>query len=117
MLNNRFQKELDRKLPEPLYFFSSRENYFLDEALSRSLESVLSPQEKDFNLDVFYPFSSALEIMDASSTLPFMAPRRVVLLKDFHKFSAALIKALTPYFEKPCETTCMIILSQKDHLG
>ncbi len=114
MLNDRFDRELDRKLPKPLYYLASRENYFLDEALSRSLETALSPQEKDFNLDVFYPSSSAREIMDASSTLPFMAPRRVVVLKDFHQFSAAQIKALTSYFEQPCETTCMIILSQKE---
>lgn len=114
MLNDKFEGELGRKLPKPLYFLSSKESYFLDEALSRSVVSVISAQEKDFNFDVFNSSSSPMEIMDAASTLPFMAARRLVILKDFHQLSAAQVKALTPYFMKPCETTCMIILSQKD---
>jgi len=114
MQNEKFRKELKAGLLRPLYFLWSKESFFLDEALSNTIEAVITPQQKDFNYDMFYPSASPLEILDAATTLPFSAPRRLVILRDFHQFSASDIKSLTPYFNKPCETTCMVLLSQKE---
>ncbi len=114
MLNEKFHKELKKGLPNSLYFLWSKESFFLDEALVKATEVVITPYQKDFNYDVFYPSTSPQKILDVVSTLPFSAPRRLVILKDFHRFSTPHLKALTPYFKKPCETTCMLILSQKE---
>lgn len=114
MLNERFHKELKKGLPNSLYFLWSKESFFLDEALIKTIEVVVTPHQKDFNYDIFYPPISPQKILDVASTLPFLAARRLVILKDFHRFSTPHIKALTPYFKKPSETTCMLILSQKE---
>lgn len=113
MSNKALQKELERGLPDPLYCFWSEESFFLDEALSKAVKTVIAGGPEEFNLDVFYPSSAPQEILDALTTLPLMAQRRLVVLREYHQFSKPALNALTPYFAKPYETVCMLILSQK----
>lgn len=113
MPNKALLKEFEKGLPSPLYFLWSGEDFFLEKALSRFVEIVIKAGPVDFNYDVFYPSSSPQEVLNAAATLPFMAQRRLVVLKDFHLFTAMPVKALTPYFREPAETTCMLVLSQK----
>lgn len=113
MSNKALQKELERGMPDPLYCFWSEESFFLEEALSRAVKIVIAASPEDFNLDIFYPSSAPQNILDALTTLPLMAQRRLVVLKDYHQFSKPAINALTSYFSRPYETACMLILSQK----
>ena len=113
MPNKLLAREFKSGLPGPLYYLWSEENCFLDDALSRFIEIVAASGPVDFNYDVFYPSSGPQEILDAALTLPFMARRRLVVLKGFHQFPASAVKALTRYLNEPSETTCMVFLSQK----
>lgn len=113
MLNKALLKEFEKGLPDLLYYFWSGEDYFLEEAHSKFIDIIINSAPKDFNYDVFYPSSPPQEILNAAATLPLMTQRRLVVLKDFHLFPAPIVKALTPYFKNPAETTCMLILSQK----
>jgi len=113
MSNKFLQKELGRGLPDPLYCFWSEESFFLEEALSRAVKTVIAGSPEEFNLDIFYPSSPPQEVLDALTTLPLMAQRRLVVIKDYHQFSKPALNVLTPYFAKPYETACMLILSQK----
>ena len=114
MLDSRLNKEIQKGLPRPLYFLWSKENFFLTEALSEAVNVIIPSHQRDFNYDVFYPSSNPQEIFDAALTLPFLAQRRLVVLKDFHQFSMPAIEALTAYFKNPSDTTCMLILSLKE---
>lgn len=113
MPNKVLQKEFGKGLPHPLYYIWSEEACFLEEALSKFPETVIASGPKDFNYDVFDSSSNAQEIVDAASTLPVMAPRRLVVLKDFHQLTAPALQVLTPYLSGPSATTCMVVLSQK----
>ncbi|MBI5408359.1 MAG: DNA polymerase III subunit delta [Nitrospirae bacterium] len=113
MLNNALLREFEKGLRSPLYYLWSEESCFLEDALSRIIEIVIASNPVDFNYDVFYSTAPPQEILNAASTLPFMAPRRLVVLKDFNLLPAAAVKALKPYFENPAESTCMAVLSHK----
>ncbi len=113
MLNKALLRELENGLPHPLYFLWSEEGCFLDGAVSRIIETILPAGTADFNCDTFYPSVPPQEILNAASTLPFMVPRRLVFIKDFHVFPAPVVKALIPYFREPVETTCMVVISLK----
>jgi DNA polymerase-3 subunit delta len=114
MLNRQLSREIDGKLPHPLYFFWGKEPFLLEEALKTATDAVMTPLHKDFNYDMFYPAANAQDILNASYSLPFMSPRRLVVLRDFHQFPSSTVKALLPYFKKPCDTTCMLIISLKE---
>lgn len=115
MLNKGLDAEIKKCLPKPVYFICSEENFFLEEVLAKAVEVVLASHIKEFNYNVFYPPTQPNEILDAAWTVPFMAARRLIVIKDFHqfKFTESDIKAMDSYFNKPCESTCMLILSQK----
>jgi DNA polymerase-3 subunit delta len=113
MLNKTLSREFDNGLPGPLYYMWSEESCFLEDALFKSVEIVIASGPKDFNYDIFDPSAEPQGILDAASTLPFMAQRRLVVLKDFHQFPASVIKKIMPYLNSPSESTCMLVLSHK----
>jgi DNA polymerase III delta subunit len=113
MLNKSFLKEIEKGLPGLLYYVWSEEGCFLDDALLRITEAVTEPGSADFNSDIFDPSSGAQTVIDAASTLPFMTKRRLVVVRDFHQFPAATVKQLIAFFNKPIETTCLVVLSRK----
>ncbi|GBE03206.1 DNA polymerase III subunit delta [bacterium BMS3Abin09] len=113
MQNKTLLKEFEKGLPGAIYYLWSEESMFLEESLSKFSGAVLDPDNMDFNYDRFDSSSEPQEILNAASTLPFMAQRRLVVVKDFHQFKAPAVKVLTPYLNEPSESTCMVILSQK----
>jgi DNA polymerase-3 subunit delta len=113
MLNKTLQKEFETGLTAPLYYLWSEEGCFLEDALSGFVKTVIASGPMDFNYDVFDSSSNPQEVVDAASTLPVMARRRLVVLKDFHGLSASAIQVLTPYLNDPSDTTCLVVLSQK----
>lgn len=114
MYSKELQREFERHLPKPVYLIWSEENYFLEDVLAKAVYAVIASHLKDFNYNVFYPPVNPYEILDTAMTLPLMAQRRFVVLKDFHLFPASSIKAIISYFEKPCESTCMLLLSRRE---
>ncbi|RJR15897.1 MAG: DNA polymerase III subunit delta [Nitrospiraceae bacterium] len=112
MLNKALQKEIESGVSSPLYFLWSDESCFLDEALAGIVKTVMASGPADFNYDVFDSSSRPQEIVDAALTLPVMAMRRLVVLKDFHELNASAVQVLTPYLDGPSATTCMVVLSK-----
>jgi len=113
MLNKALEREIKGGLRAKVYYLWSEDPFLLEEALSKVADVLTSDAPTEFNYDSFYPSASSTQIIDAISTLPFMAERRLVVLKDFHEFSEATIKEIIPYLKDPPESTCMIILSCK----
>ena len=113
MQSREIEKEFIKALPEPLYIVVSEERGFLEDIHTRFVDVILGDHNRDFNYDVFDSSSKAGEIIDAASTLPVLAPRRLVTLKDFHEFERSVIDDLRSYFDNPCPSTCMLILSRE----
>ncbi|HDH52943.1 MAG TPA: DNA polymerase III subunit delta [Nitrospirae bacterium] len=113
MLNKALDMEFKKGLPGYLYYLWSEESTFLENALSRFIETVIASAPIDFNYDVFDSSSVPHRILDAAYSLPIIAQRRLIVLKDFHRFPAGAVKVLKPYLGDPSGTTCMVILSQK----
>ncbi len=113
MLNKALLTEIKKGLPCSLYYIWSEEGCFLEEVLSAFIDAVIGSGPLDFNYDLFDSTSDAASIIDAAITLPFMSPRRLVVLKEFHQFAAPAVKKLMTYFKEPSDATCMLVLSQK----
>lgn len=113
MLNKTLQKEIQKGLSGPLYYLWSEESCFLDEAVSMIIEAVIASHPMDFNYDAFDSSTDIQEILNTALTLPFMAPRRLVVVKDFHEIPASGVKSLMTYLNEPSESTCLVILSRK----
>ena len=75
---------------------------------------VLDPRTRDFNYDLYQgKEATAGKIVQAAKTLPMMAKRRLVLVRDADEMKADELAGLIPYVQKPCAETCLVLVGEK----
>ncbi len=100
--------------PGPLYLVHGKERFLVDRAVDLLRERVLDPRTRDFNYEVFYgKEAGASRIVQAARTLPMMAKRRLVLVRDVDEMKADELAALIPYVQSPCAETCLVLVAEK----
>jgi len=71
---------------EPLYFFFGEETFRISKLQDVLIEHALTPEQHDFNLDVLYGSEvEASDVLGICRGFPTMAPRRVVVVREFEK--------------------------------
>lgn len=67
----------------PVYYLMGEESYFIDKLSHLIVQTLLKPEEQDFNLDIMYGSEVSMEqVIDRARTYPMMAERRVVLVRE-----------------------------------
>src|SRR5262245_58203501 len=95
--------ELTLDTLEPVYVLASAEPLLLDRALTALRDRTVPDALRAFNLDAIEgKGATAARILAAARTVPMMAERRLVLVRDLAAMSAAEMAALVPYLEAPC---------------
>jgi DNA polymerase-3 subunit delta len=106
--------ELRQKEPQALYFIHGKERFLVDRAVEILRAKVLDPRTRDFNYDAFQgKEATASKIVQAARTLPMMAKRRLVLVRDADEMKADELSALIPYVSKPSAETCLVLVGEK----
>lgn len=122
-------KSLERKLISPVYLFYGEETYLRDKYL-RKFMALIPEEVRDFNLDLIDARDTEIgNIINLASTLPFMAERRTVIVKNAEFFKSRkksgaedkvdtkndkvnpVDEVLLKYLENPPTTTCLIFCS------
>lgn len=98
----------------PLYFVHGKERYLVDRAVELLRARVLDPRTRDFNYELFYgKEAGAARIAQAARTLPMMAKRRLVLVRDADEMKGDELGALIPYVSDPAPETCLVFVAEK----
>src|SRR5262245_16373343 len=98
----------------PLYFIYGKERYLVDQAVEILRQRVLEPALRDFNYELFHGKEvSAARIMQAARTLPMMAKRRLVLIREADEMKADELSGLIPYLARPSAETCLVFVGEK----
>lgn len=114
MKYDEFLDEFQNGRLQAVYFFYGDETGFIDEGVDFLLQKLVTPEIRDFNLDIFYGNeTSAARVIDSASQYPVMAPHRVILLRDVQKMPPGDLDALAKYAAKPSRTTYLIV-TQRD---
>ncbi|SNB45099.1 DNA polymerase III subunit delta [Geobacter sp. DSM 9736] len=109
-----FEKAVQGGEAAAVYYLYGDEPYLIERAAKRLLDRVLHPDFRDFNYNLFYGNEcKSEEILEAASTLPMFADRRVVLVKRSSGLPAATLEMLTPYIENPAPSSCLIFQGDK----
>ena len=98
---------------EPSVFvYAGSDSYTRSDAIASLVSSILAGASRDCDLQSFRGGDvSAREILDQLSTIPFMAPKRIIIVKDFEDLSDEDRDALVAYAQKPSKTACLILES------
>jgi DNA polymerase-3 subunit delta len=97
----------------PVYYFYGPEDVLKDEAARAALDYALDPSLRDFNYDQRTVAQLDPESLHALlNTLPMMAERRVVVLRDLEglKRKARVKAGLEGYLEHPSPDTMLVLI-------
>jgi DNA polymerase-3 subunit delta len=98
----------------PLYFLYGKERFLLDRAVDLVRSRALDPRTRDFNYEMFQgKEATAARIVAAARTLPMMAKRRLVLVRDADEAKTDELNGLVPYLQKPAVETCLVFVGEK----
>lgn len=110
----KFYRDLEKGQLAPLYFLFGEEPYLLNQSLERFKYSVLSEGAIDFNYSLFYASDADVSVVrDAVETLPMMAPRRLVILKESQELTDKEWVELEPLIENAVDSTVFVILASR----
>ncbi len=107
-------KALEKGHLAPFYLFYGPGEFRLEKTLERVRESYIPESARDFNQEVLYADETApQEIMNHALSMPFLSPRRLLVVRRTEALKAQGLETFLPYLERPPDTTCLIFVSSK----
>jgi DNA polymerase-3 subunit delta len=109
-------KSLEKGDLAPVYLFYGQDEFTLERTLSRIKEEFIPGSSRDFNLEICYggdENADPYDIINRAETMPFLAGRRLVIVRRTEKFTTDQLEKFLPYLEDPVESTCLIFIASK----
>ena len=100
--------------PDPVYVLCSNEALLINRAVQALREASVPDSARSFNYDVIEgKGATAARVLSAAQTLPMMASRRMVLVRDAAAMPAGELAQLVPYLESPNPSTVLVVTAGK----
>ena len=100
-------KSLKAREFAPVYILMGDEPFYIDKICDYISETVLQPEERDFNQMVLFGADiTASQLVDQCKGFPMMAEHRVVIVKEAQNLKN--LEPLEKYFEKPMASTILV---------
>jgi DNA polymerase-3 subunit delta len=110
----KFYRDLEKGELSPLYFLFGEEPYLLNQCVDRFKFAVLTEGAVDFNYSLFYASDAEVSnVRDAVETLPMMAPKRLVILKEAQELTDREWAELDTLITTPVDSTVFVILASR----
>lgn len=105
---------LQREQIKPLYLLYGDETFLIDESLHLLETKALGDGLRDFNFNTFYGGDvDVAQLRDAIETLPMMAARRVIVVKDAHELTDKEWDQLLPLIDEPVGSSVFVAIANK----
>ncbi len=92
----------------PVYYLMGDEAYYIDKICDFIADSVLQPEERDFNQTVMFGSDvTASQIADAAKRYPMMSEYQVIIVKEAQNLRNT--DALDAYLRKPLASTILVM--------
>jgi DNA polymerase-3 subunit delta len=110
-------KELERSTIEGSYLLAGEDEFMKEKALTKIVVKALPEDADVLNRSVFYGNSATSEeISSALFSIPMMASKKVVIIREAHRLDASAKDAVLKYLSNQAESTCLILLIPKTDL-
>lgn len=100
-------------VPPPIVLLIGDEALLVRQAEERMVAAAFEGKISAFNMASYTADTGGWAALDAARTLPMMARRRVVILRDMDKASTELLDALMDYADKPNPSTALLLVGVK----
>ena len=101
-------RDLKNRIYKPVYYLMGEESYYIDKISEYIAQTVLTDEEKEFNLTVVYGSDTDVAtVINAAKRYPMMAERQVVIVKEAQQLKS--IEELVYYVQKPLQSTILVL--------
>jgi DNA polymerase-3 subunit delta len=98
----------------PIYIIEGEEKSLVDDEVDNIITELLEPAQRDLGLLKIQGRDAVIgDCLDELRTLPFLATRRVVVVKDADKFISENRQLLEDYFDNPSPTGVFVMTVSK----
>ncbi len=105
---NSILKDIKERKFKPVYIFMGEEPYYGDILINELINTVLKPEERDFNQTIVYASdTNAAEIASLSRRFPMFAERQLIVVKEAQ--SLTKLDALETYLQSPAPETVLVL--------
>ena len=95
-------KDIDQGRFQPIYLLYGPDEFLKERAVQKIVQRMVTPELREFNLDVLYgDETDAATIIDRTASLPMMAERRVVLVRNVDDLSIEERRKILEYSAAP----------------
>lgn len=106
------KQALDAGTFDPVYLLHGDDDFLKDEAVRRIVDRAVDPATRDFNLEQRRGGDLDAETLaTVLDTLPMMADRRVVIVRDVAALRKDARAALDAYLRSPAEQTVLVLVA------
>lgn len=94
----------------PIYVIAGKDKFLLASYYDKLLDELLPPEQRGMSLyEPAADKANITEVLDELRTLPFLAERRVVVIKDADDFISEYRQSLEKYFENPSPSGTLVM--------
>ncbi len=104
---------------EPYYLFHGPDEYRMEQVVDRIRASWEPEAFRGFNVEILYGDKKlpAGEITGRARSMPFMARRRLIIVRRTEAMAPNQLALLVPYLEEPADTSCLIFMSGRTNFN
>lgn len=95
---------------KPVYVFHGDDAFLRDAAREEILSALLGEADPQLCVASFDATAELADVLDELRTIPFLAPHRVVIVRDADAFIAAFREELEKYLQSPSPTASLILM-------
>ena len=119
-------KEIKAKKFRPIYVLHGEEGYYIDKLEEAIVENALSPDERDFNLNVIYGIdvTDMRNVISMCRQYPAMSQYQVVVIREAqnvgkmnNKGNANELNQLKHYAAQPLGSTILVVCNKNGAIG
>jgi len=106
-------KTLQKGRLEPVYLFYGPGEFRMEKILDQ-IKSLVPEGTRQLNLEILYGGETEPEkILEHARTLPFLAERRLIIVRRTEAVSADGLTRFLPYLENPSPSTCLVFVTSR----
>lgn len=107
-----FKSALEQKSFDRVYLFHGDDDYLKDDKIRALIDRATDPGTRDFNLEVRRASDTDAGALGlALDSLPMMAERRVVIVRDVNTFKKDARAVLSKYLARPAADTVLVLVA------
>lgn len=97
-------------LKSSAFLFIGDETYLKEKAIKELKSSLLADSSQELDYKIFYGGeTNARDILNYATTFPFLAAKKLIVVKDFEKLEDEDKTRLIAYVKKPSKFTCLVL--------